>query len=260
MFESEWRRCRDTPRPRLIAIVDDRPDCQYLYPEFLLAQRLFQVSGIDAVVAAPEDLSYDGARLTAAGREIDLAYNRLTDFSLGAPSNAALRQAWQDDAAVVTPNPRLHALYADKRNLVALTDAPRLRSWGVPEGVLHTLASIPRAEYVTRDLADNLWSRRKQLFFKPVAGYGGKAVYRGDKLTRSTWTEIAASGYIAQQIAPPSERVVPIDGKPEPRKMDVRLYTYDGALILAAARLYQGQTTNFRTEGGGFAPVHFLIK
>jgi hypothetical protein len=42
------------------------------------------------------------------------------------------------------------------------------------------------------------------------------------------------------------------------RKVDVRLYTYDGRLLLAAARLYQGQTTNFRTEGGGFAPVFFI--
>ena len=38
-------------------------------------------------------------------------------------------------------------------------------------------------------------------------------------------------------------------------KLDVRLYTYRGAALLCAARVYQGQTTNFRTPGGGFAPV-----
>ncbi|WP_420230163.1 hypothetical protein ACOBWA_02850 [Psychrobacter sp. ER1] len=37
--------------------------------------------------------------------------------------------------------------------------------------------------------------------------------------------------------------------------MDIRLYTYDGQLLLPAARVYQGQTTNFRTPGGGFAPI-----
>ena len=41
-------------------------------------------------------------------------------------------------------------------------------------------------------------------------------------------------------------------------KVDVRLYTYKGAVLLAAARLYQGQTTNFRTPGGGFAPLLLL--
>jgi hypothetical protein len=33
---------------------------------------------------------------------------------------------------------------------------------------------------------------------------------------------------------------------------------YDGMIQLMAARLYQGQTTNFRTAGGGFAPVYLL--
>jgi len=258
MFEYEWRRSRGVGRPKVIAIVDEQPQKQYLYPEFLLAQRLFEANGVEAIVVAPDQLSYDGATLKSGGRTIDLIYNRLTDFALTDPVNAALRQAWLDDAVVVTPNPRHHALYADKRNLVALTDTARLATWRLPADVLGALAAIPRAERVDPCRADDLWARRKQLFFKPVAGYGGKAVYRGDKLTRSTWADILASGYIAQEIAPPSERAVLIDGKPQPRKMDVRLYIYDGELLLAAARLYQGQTTNFRTEGGGFAPVHFL--
>jgi hypothetical protein len=56
----------------------------------------------------------------------------------------------------------------------------------------------------------------------------------------------------------PSERTIEIDGQEVQRKLDVRLYTYAGEMLLAAARLYQGQTTNFRTPGGGFAPVFFL--
>ena len=40
-----------------------------------------------------------------------------------------------------------------------------------------------------------------------------------------------------------------------PLKADVRNYAYAGEVRLVAARLYQGQTTNFRTPGGGFAPV-----
>ncbi len=38
-------------------------------------------------------------------------------------------------------------------------------------------------------------------------------------------------------------------------KVDLRNYVYRGRVQLIAARLYQGQTTNFRTPGGGFAPV-----
>lgn len=111
---------------------------------------------------------------------------------------------------------------------------------------------------MTGDNADDLWQRRKSLFFKPVAGHGGKAVYRGDKLTRSTWIDILGAAYIAQEFAPPGERLIKLGSETTARKVDVRLYTYDGRLLLAAARLYQGQTTNFRTEGGGFAPVFFV--
>jgi hypothetical protein len=52
--------------------------------------------------------------------------------------------------------------------------------------------------------------------------------------------------------------MIRIDDAFQARKMDVRLYTYHGQVLLVAARLYQGQTTNFRTPGGGFAPV-FVI-
>jgi hypothetical protein len=35
----------------------------------------------------------------------------------------------------------------------------------------------------------------------------------------------------------------------------MRCFVYRGSVQLISARLYQGQTTNFRTPGGGFAPV-----
>ena len=46
-----------------------------------------------------------------------------------------------------------------------------------------------------------------------------------------------------------------IDGVEAARKVDVRIYAYAGRAMIAAARIYQGQATNFRTPGGGFAPV-----
>lgn len=258
MFEAEWRLQGRVGRPRSIAIVDDAPEAQYLYPEFLLAQRLFEANGIAALIAEPDDLVYDGDSLTCRGQTIDLIYNRLVDFDLSQPQHDALRGAYEDGAAVLTPNPHNHAKLADKRNLMLLTDANRLQDWGASEAARVALANIPKAVPVTSGNADELWQRRKSLFFKPVAGHGGKAVYRGDKLTRSTWVDILGAAYIAQELAPPGERLIKLGDDTVARKVDVRLYTYDGRLLIAAARLYQGQTTNFRTEGGGFAPVFFL--
>ena len=68
--------------------------------------------------------------------------------------------------------------------------------------------------------------------------------------------KIRKGGYIAQDLAQPSTRSIAVDGEIQSMKLDVRLYTYAGTALLAAARIYQGQTTNFRTPGGGFAPVY----
>ena len=174
-------------------------------------------------------------------------------FPWTAPAHAALRDAYLARAAVVTPHPRAHAIHADKRNLSLLTDAVRLRSWGVRESTLDTLLrGIARTEMVGAADSDRLWAARRGLFFKPATGYGSKAAYRGDKLTRRVWTDILTGRYVAQELVPPGERRI---GPESSMKSDVRNYVYDGQVQLLAARIYQGQTTNFRTAGGGFAPV-----
>jgi hypothetical protein len=260
MFRAEWRAFAATvgasDTVKRIAIIDEAPLTQYLYPEFVLFQRLFEHAGIEAVICDPQELALrDGALWHGASR-IDLVYNRLTDFALEAPANAALRAAWLSDTALITPHPQAHALYADKRNLVALCDDALLARWGVDAETRTTLANkIPRTELVVPEHADDLWARRKALFFKPAAGYGSKAAYRGDKITKRVFDEVLAGNYIAQALVPPSSRTLRVDEAPVELKLDLRNYVYAGHVQLIAARLWQGQTTNFRTPGGGFAPV-----
>lgn len=255
MFRSEWLRQREVGTLRRLAIVDDRPTEQYLYPEFVLARQMLRKHGIEAVIADASDLRYENGKLTMDGSEVDLVYNRLVDFSLERSEHGALRAAYREGAVVVTPNPHNHALLADKRNLTLLSKTAAMAAFGLPSEFRARLAGIPKTRMVTPGNAAELWEQRNELFFKPTCGHGSKAVYRGDKVTKSVWQEIARGGYVAQTFAPPSQRMIKLDGALTSRKMDVRLYTYDGRLLLAAARLYQGQTTNFRTPGGGFAAV-----
>ena len=255
-FESEWRRQGRSAQPRSIAIVDHVPREQYLYPEFVLFQRLFEKHGIAALIVPPGELVHRDGALWHGGQRIDLVYNRLTDFDLSQPESLQLRHAYVAGNVVVTPNPRAHAIYADKRNLTLLTDQTLLLEWNVGEDVIDTLRiGIPKTVVVTSKNADDLWARRNKLFFKPSSGYGSKAAYRGDKITRKVWSEILSASYVAQVIVPPSARTITIDGKPQSMKADLRAYVYAGIVQLLAARLFQGQTTNFRTPGGGFAPV-----
>lgn len=257
MFVQEWRSVRGAVPLRCVAIVDETPAQQYLYPEFVLFRELLQRHGMAALIADPRELLYrDGAVFCGAER-VDLVYNRLTDFGLSSAVVANLRAAYRDGAVVLTPHPHAHAVYADKRNLCVLSDAAALRALGVDEAAIETLsASIPRTVLVDATNAETLWSERRRWFFKPAAGYGGKAAYRGDKITKRVWEEICAGNYIAQHTVLPSERGVRVQGIDNMLKVDLRNYVYRGAVQCVAARLYQGQTTNFRTPGGGFAPVY----
>jgi hypothetical protein len=253
-FQREWLQVRGNIPLTSVAIVDDNPTSQYLYPEFLLFKRLFENHRIRAVIASSDQLYFRDGRVFAGELPIDLVYNRLTDFDLAAGPNTILREAAVADTVVLVPNPTAHALYASKTNLAVLTDADILRSIGVEGHVIDVLLrGIPQSHTV--DLADGAewWSRRKDWFFKPANGYGSKGSYRGDKVTRGAFSNITKGQYVAQRIALPSER-----GQKEgpPLKFDVRNYVHDGEIMLSAARLYQGQTTNFRTAGGGFAPVY----
>lgn len=256
MFLEEWRRQKKSGRPRRIAIIDDNPQAQYLVPEFTLAQALLRSHGFETVIADPRALLFDDVGLSFATQPIDLIYNRLTDFAFSDPDHRVLLSAYNDGCVVVTPNPHVYALFADKRNLTLLCDAERLAAWGLGSEHLGVLkAAALTTVRVTGANAEALWRERRDWFFKPAWGYGSKATYRGDKLTRRVWDEIIAANYVAQSYAAPGSRFVQLDGVRSELKADVRLYTYDGKVLLTAARLYRGQTTNMRTPGGGFAPV-----
>ncbi len=258
MFATEWGTAGFWPRQlKTVAIVDTSPEEQYLYPEFLLFQDLFERNGVRALILDPSALALRDGMLWHGELQIDLVYNRLTDFDFALPQHHVLRDAYLSDAAVITPHPHGHALYADKRNLVSLTDAEILSSLGVDQAQIDILIQgIPKTVLVSADNAETLWTNRRQLFFKPAQGFGSRAVYRGDKLTKRVWEEIVAGEYVAQTLVIPSQRRLPGGPDTIDLKLDVRCYVYDGAVQLLAARMYQGQTTNFRTAGGGFAPIY----
>ncbi len=264
MFLHEWKLAalpgKRTRPLASIAIVDTTPEGQFLYPEFLLFQQLFERHGLRAVIADPAALEWRDGVLWHGELVIDLVYNRLTDFYLEQPGSAALREAYLQQAVVLTPHPQAHALYANKRHLALFSDAARLQALGVPPATQQILLEhVPRTEVVDSAHAQRLWDARRSLFFKPVACFGSRAAYRGDKLTRRVWQDILEGDYVAQALVAPGERMVDDRSAGQavkPMKFDLRAYTYNGAVQWVAARLYQGQTTNFRTPGGGFAPVY----
>ncbi len=255
MFLQEWQLAGRTKPLTTIAIVDTAPSEQYHYPDMCLAKTLLEGHGFKVVITDPAKLKLTDGNLYHEELLIDLVYNRLTDFDLSEPEHSDLRRAYIDNIAVITPAPHHHALYADKRNLTLLSDETTLVRFGASQNQIDALKLIPKTVPVTPASAAMMWKERRKLFFKPTAGFGSRGAFRGAKLTKKVWSQILDSDYIAQDLIAPPVRAVTVDGKQLTLKFDVRVYTYDGVPLLYAARIYQGQTTNLRTAGGGLAAV-----
>jgi hypothetical protein len=262
-FWEDWRSARPhgAPRPATIAIVDEDFATQNFYVEFLMFRELFEAAGVRAHIAAPEDFTFDvhQRRLcTRTGEVIDFVYNRSTDFFLDKASHAALRDAYMANAIVLSPNPREYALLADKQRLIDWSASDLLARSALDESSQAALRAVlePTRDLTSYASPDEAWHARKGLFFKPKHAYGGKAVYKGASLSQGKFREIVQSGDYVVQTYIPAGHVVASDG--EEFKYDVRCYAYRDEVLLASARLYQGQVTNFRSPNGGFGALTVL--
>jgi hypothetical protein len=241
-----------------VAIVDDAPAQQFLASEFELFRQLFARAGIEARVADTRELAprADGG-VALGGWPVQLVYLRDTDFALATERTRALRDAYLANQVVVTPSPREHFLLADKRRLALFSSPERLAELGVGAEDARFLAEVvPETRLLAElDLA-RVWAERASWVFKPAAAFGSRAVYRGDKISRKKFAEIAAEpGYVAQRHAPPGLVHVDTSDGPREMKFDVRAYAYRDRVLLLGARVYEGQVTNLRSPGGGFSGI-----
>ena len=257
-FLAEFETVRgEGARPALIAIADERPREQFLYSEFELFVSLFAEAGIRAVICDTGDLARAGDGVALRGERVDLVYLRDTDFALSAPRSAALRAAYLARAVVVTPSPREHHLLANKRRLALFSSRDALESLGVcGDEVRHLIEVIPETLGLAELGRERAWRERKQWVFKPCASFGSRAVYRGDKISRAKFDEVADDeDFIAQRRVEPGLLEVETDTGARKMKFDVRAYAYRDEILLLGARVYQGQVTNLRSAGGGFSAI-----
>ncbi len=241
---------------RRVAIIDEAPQEQFLYHEMLIYAELLRQQGVDAQVVDPAELQADTSGVTLQGQPVDLVYNRHCDFYLDSEVMVGLRAAYLARTVCLTPNPFVYGLLADKRRMILWSDPAALTELGLSDRTVELLLrTVPQSRLLADVDVEQTWQQRKQLAFKPVTRFGSRGVLLGRKISRKRFDELTPDETLVQQLVPPSQ-VTAEDG--EVMKADFRLFAYRNRLLGVAARLYQGQVTNMRTPGGGYAPVRVV--
>jgi len=240
-------------RPTTLAIIDEHPESQFLYPEMQAFASLFKRAGINAVIADPGQLRLENDALYLGEQRVDMIYNRHCDFYLQTPAMAAIKAAWLAKQVCLSPNPHSYGLLADKRRMTLWSDPERLRGLDLSPDELKLLAAtVPSTRLLATLPPEQAWQTRKHWVFKPDTGYASRGVYVGGKLTTGKLAQLDPRCTLIQEWVPPS--LSRYDDE-LPFKTDYRLFAYKNRILGISARLYQGQVTNLRTPNGGFAKV-----
>ncbi|CAB5100901.1 hypothetical protein D3OALGB2SA_1829 [Olavius algarvensis associated proteobacterium Delta 3] len=240
-----------------IAIIDEAPRTQKMFLEFLLYKSLFEKWGHTASIHDIGDLRYRNGALFAGEEKIDFIYNRYCDFTLSNPSSSGLRRAYLEGACGFSPNPKEYILLADKRRLVQMTGSGWLETVAASDISVDSIRKVllPTWHVGAFADADEVWQKRKQLFFKPPQSYGGKGAYRGRSISRKVFNRVMSYNTLIQQYIPAPTITLENDETSGDWKYDLRAYAYGGEVHMLVARIYQGQITNFRQSYGGYCPV-----
>jgi hypothetical protein len=229
--------------PKSIIITDSQPSEQRLYIEFLAFNNLFKKSGFQSDIVDIRDLKTPP----------DFVYNRHTDFYFKEPQSTLLREWFTKGQSTISPNPHEYALLADKKCL-------NLWSQNIPKYHLEQIEhNLLKSFQLEKQITPELWSQRKNLFFKPLQSFGSKMSYRGESISKKLLDQLLQQEEIlAQEYCPPPTCNFKINGEEVELKYDLRFYAYKNRVQLVIARLYQGQVTNLKARYGGFACVEFI--
>lgn len=256
-FLNEWKLfCNHVLKS--VCIADEDPTMQKAYFEFLLYKNLFESMNLSVSIDDPKNLVWNSKDLLGSnGQKIDMVYNRSTDFYLEETDSKALKIAYDSNAVCVTPHPQEYKLLADKQRLLDFGSSGFLEKYLSDSEIKLFKETVLEIRDVKAEQKEEIWANRKKYFFKPKNSYGGKGAYKGESITHKVFDQIIENGdYTAQEFAPPSTTQISDQvSHSVDAKVDFRFFVYNGEIQHATARAYIGQTTNFRTLGGGFAAL-----
>lgn len=271
-LHASYREWGGTAQPPLVAIVDwrDVPT----WNEFEILKERFERLGTPAIVCDPRELVFDGRRLSAAGRPIDLVYRRVlvNDVLARADECRALVDAYAARAVCMANTFRCKIPH--KKAFFAVLTDPRWDALLEPEERALVRAHVPwtrvladtrtTANGATVELADYTRRLRDELVIKPNDEYGGAGVVLGWESTAAAWEAAIERGirepgaWVVQRKIRVRREVFPCVETPHQvvfREMlvDLAPYLFRGRVAGFLTRLSAGGLANV-TSGGGQVP------
>jgi hypothetical protein len=265
-------------RPQ-IAIVDWKG--VPTWSEFEILKARFEKMGVPTLIADPRDLNFDGKKLNAHGKKIDLVYRRvlINDIVAKPAECAALVNAYTANAVCVANSFRckiphvktFFAVLTDERNDALFSQAERkVIADHIPwTRVVANTRTTHHGDSI--DLLAFVRKERENLVLKPSDEYGGTGVTLGWEKSESEWdtaiqAAISSPGpenngacWIVQERIPIRREVFPYiteSGAVEFRDMlvDFAPYLFRGKLVGYLTRLSATGLANV-TSGGGQVPA-----
>jgi len=266
-----------TKRPQM-AIVDWKE--VPTWSEFEILQDRFERMGIPVVLADPREVEFDGKRLAAKGKTIDLLYRRvlMNDIVARPKECEAIVKAYEAGAVCVANNFRCKIPHV-KAFFAVLTDEKNARLFSTAEREV-VREHVPWTRVVTDaktehhgkpvELLEFICKNQKNLVMKPSDEYGGMGVTLGWEVDRKHWErtmEQALPGgklgteqgcWIVQERIPMRREVFPYIGQGnrvefKDMLVDFAPYLFRGKVAGYLTRLSSTGLANV-TSGGGQVP------
>jgi uncharacterized circularly permuted ATP-grasp superfamily protein len=266
-----------TKRPQ-VAIVDWKE--VPTWSEFEILKERFEELGIPVVLADPRELEFDGKRLIARGKKIDLLYRRvlMNDIVAKPKECEAVVKAYESGAVCMANNFRCKIPHV-KAFFAVLTDEQNAKYFSKEERELiqrHVpwtrIVADVKTEYQGEpvELLAFLRKNQKKLVMKPSDEYGGAGVTLGWEVEKKDWENAIENAlrpgdsgkpqgvWIVQERIPMRRGVFPMIGKGnqvEFRDMlvDFAPYLFRGKVAGYLTRLSGTSLANV-TSGGGQIP------
>ena len=256
-----------------IAIVDWRG--LPTLTEFEMFQALLAAEGMNAIICAPDDLTYRGGRLRARGVALDVVYRRvLLSELLTRPEIAKplLRAYLAGDITVVNS---FRAKLLHKKMSLALLSDDRYAALYTPVERRAIATHIPWTRKVreghttygkrTVDLAEFILRSQDRLVLKPNDEYGGKGVILGWTVDAHEWEQTLLTALTASYVV---QEKVPVPREPFPvlldrmhfldLSVDCDPYLFWGKVGGQLTRLSSSALLNVTAGAGSVVPTYVI--